>query len=72
MALLQATTMERIRAEARSITPLRTLLLVLASGLFAVGWVAARAFGVFWTGFSWTAAAIKVGYQSGKADGGGS
>lgn len=70
MALLQATTMERIRLEARSITPLRTLLLVLASGLFAVGWVAARVFAVFWAGFSWTCAAVKVGFQSGRADGG--
>lgn len=72
MVLLQATALERIRAEARAITPLRTLLLALASVLFAAGWVAARAFGFAWAGFSWAAAAVKVGFQSGRADGGGS
>lgn len=64
--LLDQATLERVRTEAREIHPVRLVLLVLASLLFLVGWLAAKILGVLWVVVSWSLAAVKVGWQSGR------
>jgi len=65
-AFLDGETVDRISAEARSIHFGRSLLVVLASLLFAVGWVVAKVFAVGWLVAAWTFAAVKVGWQEGR------
>jgi hypothetical protein len=66
MTVVDRVPLERIRTEARTITPGRTLLLILTGVLFAFGWVAAKTFGVLWGSLAWCAAAVKVGWQAAR------
>lgn len=66
---MQQATLDRIREEAHSLKPLRTLLTFLASVLFALGWVASRTLGVIWAGLAWAYAAVIVGWKSGTGKG---
>jgi hypothetical protein len=63
--MLNQATMDQIRAEARELHPLRTLLLILAGLLFGLGWVAAKVLRVLWAAVAWSAAAVKVGWRAG-------
>lgn len=69
-----ATVLERvpvaaIEAEASEVQFRRVVLTVLVGVFFAVGWLVGRS----WRCVAWAAAAVKVGFQSGRAkpDGGG-
>ena len=64
--MLQQATLDQIREQARTLTPVRTLLTLIASVLFALGWFAARTLGVIWSGFTWAYAAVVVGWKSAK------
>lgn len=64
--MLQQATLDQIREQARTLTPLRTLLTLIASVLYGIGWAAARTLGVIWTGLTWAAASAKVGWGDGR------
>ena len=64
--LLNQATFDQIREQARTLTPLRTLLTFLASLLFALGWLASKSLGVLWAGVAWSIAAVKVGWTDGR------
>lgn len=67
---MQEATLEAIHLQARTIKPLRTLLTVLASVFYAVGWVAAWTLGLAWVAITWAVAAVQVGWKSArKGDG---
>lgn len=66
---LEQATLDRIRAEAQALRPLRTLLTLLASLLWALGWLAAKSVGVLWAGVAWSLAAAKVGWSDGRGGG---
>lgn len=67
--LLDQATLERVRDEAREMHPVRTLLLLIASLLFLVGWLAAKILGALWVAVSWSLAAVKVGWRAGRGNG---
>lgn len=67
--MLQQATLDQIREQARTLTPLRTLLTLLASVLFGVGWVAAKTLGTVWLGLTWAYAAVVVGWKSSAGKG---
>lgn len=67
--MLQQATLDQIREQARTLTPLRTFLTLIASVLFGVGWLAAKTLGVIWTGLTWAYAAVVVGWKSSRGDG---
>lgn len=64
---LDDATMERIREEVRALTPLRSLLTLLAALLFSLGWLAARVLLTLWLGLAWAYAAVVVGWKSAAA-----
>jgi len=55
-----------ITDRARQIQFSRVLLTVLAGMFYALGWIAARTFGVIWLALTWSAVAVKVGWQEGR------
>jgi len=63
---MQQATLDRIREEARALTPVRSLLTLIAAVLFGLGWVVSKAVGVVWLGIAWAVAAVKVGWRSGR------
>lgn len=63
---MQQATLDRIRDEARTLTPVRSLLTLIAAVLFGLGWLVSKAFGIVWMGIAWSAAAVKVGWRSGR------
>ena len=65
MQIPQAT-FDRIRAEAQDLKPLRTLLTLLASLLWVLGWLVAKTVGVLWSAVAWSIAATKVGWTDGR------
>lgn len=67
--MLQQATVDLIREEARALTPVRSLLTLIAAMLFGLGWCVAKAFGVVWLGIAWSLAAVKVGWKSAQGDG---
>jgi hypothetical protein len=66
-ALMDTVPVERINAEARDVQFGRTVLTIIAALFFAIGWIAARTLGVLWLALAWSATAIKVGWQAGRA-----
>lgn len=64
--LLDTQRLDRITAEARQIQFGRVLLTVLASIFYGIGWITARGFGVLWLALTWSAVAVKVGWQEGR------
>lgn len=64
--LFDAQRVDRITEQARQIHFGRFLLTVLAGLLYGIGWIAARAFGGLWLALTWTAVAVKVGWQEGR------
>lgn len=69
--VLERVPVDRIQAEAREIQFARTVLTVFAAVLYAVGWIAGKAWGTV----AWSIAAVKVGWQEARVarppDGGG-
>jgi hypothetical protein len=55
---------ERISERAQQARPGRTVLTVIAGALFGVGWLVAKAFGVLWLAFTWSWAAVGVGWEA--------
>lgn len=58
---------DRITAQARQWTPGRTLLGLLAALLVGVGRLAFAVFAALWLAVTWTAAAVKVGWDDARA-----
>jgi uncharacterized membrane protein YedE/YeeE len=65
--VLQRVPVEQINRQAREVRFWRTVLLALAGLLFGVGWLVAKGFAVAWLAMAWTATAVKVGWQAGRA-----
>ena len=61
--VLDRVPVDRIEAEAREIEFGRTVLTLFAGVFFVVGW----SVGKLWRGVAWAAAAVKVGWQEGRA-----
>lgn len=53
---------DRITAEAREVTFVRTVLTLVAMVLWGVGWVAGKVLGAIWLALAWSATAVKVGW----------
>lgn len=66
MVTVDTVVVDRITAQAREIRFSRVFLTVLAGVFYALGWITARAFGVIWLAMTWTAVAVKVGWQEGR------
>jgi hypothetical protein len=66
MAVLQRVPIDRITVEAKQVRPGRTILLAIAGLLYALGWLAAKAFGLVWFAAVWTATAVKVGWSDAR------
>lgn len=60
--LLDRIPVDEITAQAREVSIGRALLTVVASVLFAIGWVAAR----FFFCLAWCGVAVKVGWREGR------
>jgi hypothetical protein len=60
---------ETITADAKQARPGRALAGLIGALLFAIGWVAAKIFGVLFFTAAWCFSAVKIGYRSaqGKA-----
>ena len=66
-SLTERIPLDQITAQARQVRFSRTLLTVIAALLFGLGWLVAKAFGVLWLAVAWSATAVKVGWQEGRA-----
>lgn len=62
---------ERIQARAREYRPLTLLLLLIASPLWALGWMVSKAWWLLWLVLSWILAAVETGWQDGRPRKGG-
>lgn len=61
-ALTERIPLDEISQQAREVKIGHTLLTIIASVLFAVGWLAARGFYCL----AWAAVAVKVGWREGR------
>lgn len=59
--------LERISRRAHAARPGRTALAVVASVIFAVGWLIARALSVAWIGAAYAASALAEGWVAGRS-----
>jgi len=59
--------LERISQRAHAARPGRTALAVIASVLFGLGWLIARALSVAWIGAAYAAAALAEGWIAGRS-----
>jgi uncharacterized membrane protein YedE/YeeE len=58
--------LDRIEQRARSARPGRTVLVVIASVLFAVGWLACKVCSVAWLALAFSGSAVAEGWQSAR------
>lgn len=58
--------LDRITEQARQVRFWRTVLTVVAAGLFGIGWVAAKTCGLVWLGVAWAGTAAHVGWQEAR------
>lgn len=58
--------LDRIEQRARAARPGRTVLVVIASVLFAVGWLACKACSVAWLAAAFCGSALAEGWQSAR------
>ena len=54
---------ERVEQEARTLTPLRVLLTLIAAPLFVLGWIVAWICKLVWLVFAWALTAVQVGWR---------
>jgi hypothetical protein len=66
MTVLQRLDLDLISEEARAVHPGRALLIVLAAVFFGIGWLAAKTVTGAWLAITWSLAAVKVGWRSGR------
>jgi len=66
MVTVDTVVLDRITKQAREIRFSRVLLTVLAGIFYGIGWITARGFGVLWLALTWSAVAVKVGWQEGR------
>jgi uncharacterized membrane protein (DUF485 family) len=59
--------LDRIEQRARHARPGRAVLVVIASLLFALGWVTCKAFAVAWLALAWCGSAVAEGWISARA-----
>ena len=59
--------LDRIEQRARHARPGRTILAVIASVLFALGWLACKAFAVTWLAVARCGSAVAEGWVSARA-----
>ena len=65
--LTQRVPLDRIDQRARSARPGRAVLMVIATVLFAAGWLVARTLSVLWIGLAWSVAAVAEGWAAGRS-----
>lgn len=63
MAFLDEVMVKQINTQAQEIHFRRALLTVLASILYAVGWITRKLFVVLWLTLTWSWAAIRLGWR---------
>lgn len=59
--------LDRIGRRARHARPGRAVLVIIASVLFGLGWLACRACAVAWLAVAWCGSAVIEGWSSAKA-----
>lgn len=64
--LMDTQRLDRITAEARQVQFGRVLLTVIAGVLFGIGWIVAKTFAVLWLALTWSATAVKLGWQEAR------
>jgi hypothetical protein len=64
--VLERVPVDRISSQAREVRFGRTVLTLIAAVLYGIGWVAAMAFTVLWLALSWSATAVRVGWQEAR------
>lgn len=65
-AMLDRGTVERITAEAREIHFAQTMLMILATIFYGLGWITARVLGGVWLAITWSFAAMRLGWREGR------
>lgn len=65
MTFLDPTLPARVSTQAQQVEFGRVLAVVLASLLYALGWLCARAVRGLWFGLTWTFAALRLGWREG-------
>jgi uncharacterized membrane protein YedE/YeeE len=66
-SLTERVPLDRIEQRARHARPGRTVLVVIASLLFGLGWLACKACALAWLAVAWCGSAVIEGWQSAKA-----
>jgi uncharacterized membrane protein YedE/YeeE len=66
-SLTERVPLDRIEQRARHARPGRTVLVVIASLLFGLGWLACKACALSWLALAWCGSAVIEGWQSAKA-----
>ena len=64
--------LDEITRQAREVHPVRTLLTLIASLLFGIGWLAYKIVAVLWLAAAWMFVATRAGWRVAKADRGSS
>jgi hypothetical protein len=54
---------ERVETQARTLTPQRVLLTLIAAPLFVLGWIMARVCALVWLAFAWALTAVQLGWR---------
>ena len=65
--LTERVPLDRIEARARHARPGRAVLVVIASVLFALGWLACKALAVAWLAVAWCGSALAEGWQTARS-----
>lgn len=64
--------LDEITRQAREVHPVRTILTLIASVLFGMGWLAYKVVAVLWLAAAWVFVATRAGWRQAKADHGSS
>lgn len=68
-AVLERVPLDRISAQAREVHFWRTVLTLIAAVLYGLGWTAAKVLGALWLALTWSATAVRVGWQEARTPG---
>jgi hypothetical protein len=66
VAFIDDVMVDDITTRAKEIQFGRVFLTALAGVFYGIGWITARVFGVIWLALTWSAVAVKVGWQEGR------